>query len=170
MRRLIVAAAVAIAVAGCNNRLPHPPYVAQPTAALVEVLFPPPPPRAEAVPPKPANDAVWIDGEWQWRGKKWAWSPGMWAIAPPGSSYSPWTSVRDNEGTLYLAPGTWRDAQGLAIAPPKALAVADTTSGTIVDPEGNTERPGRNVRVDRPKRASSLDGGTPDGGTPDGGT
>src|SRR3954469_19970731 len=106
MRRWLVLCAIV----ACGARaLPHPEYVAHPQRALVEVPYPPPPARVEFVPARPADDAVWVDGEWVWRGRRYAWKPGRWVMAPSDAKFSPWTSVRDREGTLYLAKGTWRD-------------------------------------------------------------
>src|SRR5689334_3320659 len=67
---------LALALFGCSSSLPHPTYTPQPQSALVEVAFPPPPARPEIVPDKPSDDAVWIDGEWAWRGRRWAWRSG----------------------------------------------------------------------------------------------
>src|SRR5690349_13495185 len=160
MRSCLGAAAIlCLSLGSCGNRLPHPPYAPHPTSALVEVRFPPPPARAEAVPPQPSADAVWIDGEWQWRRKRWAWTPGAWVTAPPGSAYSPWTVVRDDTGTLFHAAGTWRNARGEEIPAPKAITRGESPSGDVVDPEGEMEQTGRNIRPEKPPRAS--DAGVP---------
>jgi hypothetical protein len=107
-----IAAGVIAFVACGHARLPRPPYVGHPTSALVEVPYPPPPSRVEFVPPQPQDGAVWIDGEWTWRGRRWAWRSGRWVTVPAGATFSPWTSVRNGDGTLYFAPGTWRNAKG----------------------------------------------------------
>jgi hypothetical protein len=119
-----------VALAACSARLPHPIYSQQPTSALVEVAFAPPPARPELIPARPRDDAVWIDGEWAWRGRRWAWRAGRWVEPPAGATFSPWTTVRRDDGVLFFAPGTWRDAKGDAIDAPKALATAGTTSSS----------------------------------------
>ena len=116
----------------CTAPLPHPPYVRQPTTALVETPFPPPPARAEFVPNRPAKGAVWIDGEWTWRGHRWGWNAGRWVFPPPGAAFSPWSTVRAADGTLFFAQGTWRDAQGDVVAAPVPLALG--TSGATASP------------------------------------
>jgi hypothetical protein len=138
--------------------LPHPPYAGQPTSALAEAPFPPPPARVEEIPPRPVDDAVWIDGEWQWRGRRWSWNPGRWVVAPAGSVYSPWTSVRGADGAFYYAPGAWRNAKGEPIANPPALALARASSGVVFDAEGEVEKTGRTVDADRMR--ARTDGGT----------
>ena len=120
----------------CTAPLPRPPYVQQPTTALVETPFPPPPARAEFVPRQPAARAVWIDGEWTWRGHRWGWNAGRWVIAPAGAAFSPWTTVRSSDGTLFFAQGTWRNAHGDPVATPVPLALG--TTGPTVTPTADT--------------------------------
>lgn len=129
--------ALAAAALACGGtRAPAPAYVAQPTSALVEVPYPPPPARVELVPEKPHADAVWIDGEWVWQGRRYAWKPGRWVIPPPGASFAPWVTARGAMGTLYLAEGTWRDAKGAEVAAPKILKVGAPSAGAVTNPEG----------------------------------
>ncbi len=145
----------------CGPKLPHPPFVAQPTSALAEVEIPPPPAHIEMVPPLPdapaAKGAVWLDGEWTWRGRKWSWKPGRWVVPPPGAAFSPWTTVRGTTGVVYFAPGTWRDARGVAVDEPAPLAVAGLSSGVVFDADGEVER---SVRTG----AASVDTRSADGG------
>jgi hypothetical protein len=152
------AAAIVVLCVACSSRLPHPPWTAQPTSALVEVPFPPPPARAEAVPAKPQDDAVWIDGEWTWRGRRWAWMPGRWVVTPAGTTFSPWTSVRRDDGVLFYAPGVWRTANGEVATAPKPLAVAGAGSGVVFEPGGDIERTGPTLNLER--RRTRPDGGT----------
>jgi hypothetical protein len=143
---LIACACGAVALVNCGHaRLPRPPYVGQPTRALVEVSYPPPPARVELVPESPQSDAVWIDGEWSWRRRGWAWRSGRWVTVPAGAAFSPWTSVRNGDGTLYFAPGAWRNAKGEDVVAPKALARGSAGRGSVVDPEGDVEPTGRNI-------------------------
>lgn len=129
--------AVAAAAFACGGtRAPTPAYVRQPTSALVEVPYPPPPARVEFVPERPQADAVWLDGEWVWQGRRYAWKPGRWVLAPPNASFAPWTSVRNARGTLYLAEGTWRDAKGAEVPAPKILKVGAPSAGAVTNPEG----------------------------------
>jgi hypothetical protein len=143
-RRWILAAASVMA--GCTAKLPHPAYVAQPTTALAEVDLAPPPARVELIPDRPAGDAakgaVWIDGEWSWRGRKWSWKSGRWVVPPMGAAYSPWTSVRGTKGEFFYAPGTWRDGKGVTVTEPPALAVAAGAAAGSVDPDVDLDKPG----------------------------
>lgn len=144
----------------CARRVPGPSFSKQPTDALVEVPYPPPPGRVEFVPDTPNEDAVWVDGEWTWQGRRWAWKRGRWVLAPPNASYSPWTAVRNANGTLYVAEGVWRDAKGVAIADPPVLAQARPTRGDVVTPEGENVKAGV-VRSDRSADAGSRDASIP---------
>jgi hypothetical protein len=65
-----------------------------------------------------------VDGEWVWQMRHWAWKPGRWLVPPAGARFSPWTSVRDRAGTLYVAAGSWRDASGHEIEEPPTLLPA----------------------------------------------
>lgn len=141
MRRIAVAFSGALALAAAalacsGNRAPSPSFVAQPSSALVEVPYPPPPARVEFVPDKPQDDAVWLDGEWVWQGRRYAWKPGRWVVPPAGASFAPWVTVRGKMGTLYLAEGTWRDAKGAELAAPAILKVGAPNAGAVTSPEG----------------------------------
>lgn len=135
--------------------------VQQPTSALVEVPYPPPPARVEIVPDPPADDAVWVDGEWVWQGGRWAWRAGRWVVVPPGVAFAPWTSVRSSNGTLHVAEGTFRDAKGTAVPEPATLARGRPRGGSVVNPEGEP------VPQTSPAASAPLDGGEP--ATPTGG-
>lgn len=136
---MVAAGALALvgAALACAPKLPAPPYTEQPTSALAEIPYPPPPARAESVPGAPRGGAVWIDGEWVWRARRWSWKPGRWVVPPPGARFSPWTTVRDRTGTLFMASGVWRDAHGAAVEEPAALAVGVPGAGAIVSSEGD---------------------------------
>jgi WXXGXW repeat (2 copies) len=142
-------AAIAAAVACGAPRLPGPPVTSQPTSALVEVPYPPPPARVESVPSRPHQpDVVWIDGEWTWQTRRWAWKPGRWVKPPADARFAPWVTVRDRLGTLYIAPGTWRDAKGIEVSAPEPLTIGGPAPAAVVTPEGEEVRPGPNAPVD----------------------
>lgn len=146
--------AALMTLASCGaKRTPEPPMVQQPTSALVEVPYPPPPARVELLPAPPAEDAVWVDGEWVWQGGRWAWRRGRWVVVPPGVAFAPWTAVRSSNGTLHVAEGTFRDAQGNAIAEPETLARGRPRGGSMVNPEGEP------VPQSAPAASSPIDGG-----------
>ncbi|WP_394842630.1 YXWGXW repeat-containing protein [Pendulispora brunnea] len=139
------------------SRLPAPKYVGQDTSALMEVPYPPPPAHTERVPDSPAKGAVWLDGEWVWDGRRWSWRQGRWVMAPSDAKFSPWTAVRGHDGTLYFAPGVWKDARGKIIADPKPLLGARTGSSPIVGPEGEPFPTGATI-------VAIEDAGAQDGG------
>lgn len=168
------AALAVLSVVACGAaRLPAPPYVGQPTDALQEVEYPPPPARVEYVPGAPNETTVWIDGEWTWQGRRWAWKPGRWVTPPANAAFSPWTSTRDRTGTYYVAEGKWRDRQGKELPDPLPLAVGRTRGGPVTNPEGEEVPSAPNVRSHTPpgKPGREGDGGhpeTPSGATPTG--
>ena len=135
-----VCGCVSAVALGCAGTLAQPAYAPQSASSLVAVPEQPPPGRVEVVPPRPNTDAVWIDGEWTWLRWRWTWNPGRWVIPPPGAKYSPWVTVRAADGTLYFAPGTWRDAQGQPLGSPPPLAVAAVPPVGVVDADGEQRR------------------------------
>ena len=161
--RLAWHVALALALPACSRALPHPPYVGQPSTALVVVDSPPPPPRVETVPDRPTQTAVWIDGEWSWRGTRWAWMPGRWVEVPAGLRYSPWTARHGDDGAFYYAAGTWRDARGNEAPAPKPLAVAEAAEVAVVNAQGEirARRSERLARPGRPRRRNGPGGRRP---------
>jgi hypothetical protein len=111
----------------------------------VEVEYPPPPARVEFVPLSPREDAVWIDGEWTWQGRRWAWKRGRWVLPPPAIAFAPWTSIRNGDGTLFWAEGSWRDAKGNEAPAPAVLALGKANPGEVVNAEGEETPTGRNI-------------------------
>ena len=142
-----VFAAVALLAAhtACSApRLPHPPYVKHPTSALEEVPYPAPPPLVENVPELPAKGALWVDGEWRYSAGQWRWNRGSWVAPVAGIAFSPPVEVRSQDGTLYFAPGTWRNDLGEAVDDPEPLARARSQgSNTVMNASGEREAVGR---------------------------
>jgi len=150
-------------LAACGGSLPRPRLVGQPTEALVPTLYPPPPARAEYVPEAPKDDAaVWVDGEWTWQGRRWAWKPGRWVVPPKGAAFSPWTTVRDETGSLFVAEGRWRDAQGKELPDPVPISTGRTRAGKVTDPEGDEVPPTPNA----PARSPVAGDAGPDAAAP----
>jgi hypothetical protein len=54
----------------------------------------------------PADDALWVDGQWRWRGGEWQWQPGDWARPRPGF-YAPPKLERHRNGELHWYEGRW---------------------------------------------------------------
>lgn len=105
----LVATALAAAAAGCQDALPVPVTKEHKGGALVPVPYPPPPARAEVIPEKPTGmtDPVWIDGDWQWKGRRWVWQPGQWVVPDPALAYALPKTLRLSDGTLGWYPGKW---------------------------------------------------------------
>ncbi len=80
---------------------------------------------------------MWVDGEWGWQRRRWSWLPGRWVRPGAGMTFSPWVVVRGADGTVYLAPGVWKDATGKAVAAPPPLAIATVEAAEVVDAQGN---------------------------------
>lgn len=86
-----------------------PYYGPPPTAEFFEAPAPPPALLAEARPPAPGPDAVWLPGHWAWNGRGWWWSPGFYARAvPPYTTFEPGAWEPTPRGTFHWRPGFWR--------------------------------------------------------------
>jgi WXXGXW repeat (2 copies) len=117
MKRALAAAAIVLAtggLAGCGagSILPGPktgPHVGE---EPMIVPYPPPPPHVEVVKDRSKEQVtwVWIDGEWQWKGRRWVWQAGRWQEPLPGGYYAPPITVRLGDGTLAYYAGTWKAA------------------------------------------------------------
>lgn len=116
MSRGLWAGAVALALAlgatlsGCGSELPAPVLGPHTGEQAITVPFPPPPGKVEIVPPRPRipKNAVWIDGEWQWKSQHWVWSPGRWQLPPAGGYWAPPKTERQSDGTLTHFAGVWK--------------------------------------------------------------
>jgi hypothetical protein len=161
---LVLATLASAGELGCYGSLPHPVYVGQSTQSLESVGFPPPPARVEFIPRQPAKkgvkEAVWIDGEWEWQGRRWRWRLGRWVTPPEGARFAPWAVVYASDGTVYSAPGIWRDAQGREVTEPATLAIARTNLADVVDPEGNLETTGPSLKPESDPREHEDAGAT----------
>jgi hypothetical protein len=98
----------------------HPPQLVD----FIIVPTPPPVVPVEIVPPQPREDAVWVDGQWDWDGDRWQWKRGGWIIPPEGSSLSVWLYSYQKDGRVRFWPATWINAEGQPIVEPPILAGA----------------------------------------------
>lgn len=120
----------------------------------------------------PGEGAVWIDGEWTWQGRRWSWRPGRWVMPREGTGYAPWTTVRDDNGTLFVAQGVWRDDGGAQVDDPPLAGPGRPTTGSLVNPEGEEVTQGPLLAPDAtptaPDAATSLrEAGALEGGFAD---
>ena len=101
--------AATLPVSACSHSLPVPATGPHTGDEPVIVPYPPPPARVEVVPPAPPalKGSVWVDGEWQWKGRRWVWQPGQWELPYAGSYYAPATTIRLADGSLAYFPGNW---------------------------------------------------------------
>jgi len=152
LRRTALAIAVMAGFACGSAKLPSPPYSSHPTDALQPVPYPPPAARVEDVPVRPSEEAVWIDGEWIWQTRRWIWRRGRWVRPVPGARYAPWTSVRDEDGNLFVAAGAWRDARGRLVAEPGLPSIRDEAAPPPTVPVGIDGR----VESSRPEPDAST--------------
>jgi hypothetical protein len=130
---LLGALVVGLTVAACGaGTVPRPSYVQVLAEDYVQVPFSPRPPPVEIVPPRPADPGglVWADGGWTWGGERFRWEPGAWVVPPPGARRARWVIVRRVEdGQLFFAASSWRDAAGKLIDAPKPLVKATIRPG-----------------------------------------
>ena len=99
---------ITLGLVSCRSSLPVPPTGPH-VGSAIEVPYPPPPARVEIIkdPPQKDTEMVWIDGEWEWRGRRWVWQIGEWQLPQPGAYYAPATTVRLSTGKLVWYPGSW---------------------------------------------------------------
>ena len=71
----------------------------------------------------------------------------MWVVPPAKAAYARRVLVRREDGKLFFAAGTWRDASGAEVSAP-AQKVSRPRSGAVVNPEGETEPTGADVQPD----------------------
>jgi len=115
---------------GCSSTLPAPESALHPATAFVEVPYPPPAALVEVVPQRPAaakGSAVWVDGNWTWRGSYYVWQRGGWTVPSKGSSYATWQVYLAPDGRLLFATGAWYDAlTHQLLRTPEVVAAART--------------------------------------------
>ena len=63
----------------------------------------------EAIPPQPAQNAIWIRGHYAYTGNGYQWQPGRWEIPPPGARtwVGPSWQPAANGGYVYVR-GHWQ--------------------------------------------------------------
>ena len=103
----IVGLVVGLAFTACAARLPTPPTCSHEGDTPVRVPYPPPPAQVEMVGPAPDDEAIWVDGSWQWTGQSYAWSAGGWEHPPPDAAYAPPACVRRANGELLYFAASW---------------------------------------------------------------
>jgi hypothetical protein len=130
--RVLIGAAALCAVTGCGTSLPT---VREGTPKdqdreYLAVPYPPPAAEVEMIPPIPEQGAVWVDGEWSWKGRRWVWEPGGWVLAPQNDAYyAKWTiSIRPEDGTMRFSPGSWHAPSGARLPKPRVLLAAQSGS------------------------------------------
>jgi hypothetical protein len=130
---ITAAAAIAALAVGCGGgSVPTPKHVQVRAEDYVAVPYSPRPPPVEILPARPSTPSglVWADGGWDWDGERFRWLPGGWVAPPVGAVRARWVIIRRTEdGQLFFAPSTWRDASGKTIDAPPPVARAQTRPG-----------------------------------------
>lgn len=114
------------AAMGCATQLPKPELLPSAADSYVEVPYPPPAAAAEIVPARPTPAAVWVDGQWSWRGRYFVWQRGGWVVPPKNAYFSRWSKRYGKDGALYFAEPTWRTREGRKLPSPRVLRPAGT--------------------------------------------
>jgi len=111
MPRAALAIVGVLALTACDQSIPTPRLGPHSNEEPVTVPYPPPPAKVEVIPspPQELKNPVWIDGEWQWKGRRWVWQAGQWELPAAGGYYAPPTTLRLADGTLLYYPGTWKE-------------------------------------------------------------
>jgi hypothetical protein len=107
-----------LVAAACAPRVPTPVAGLHSGDEPAIVPYPPPAAIVEWVPARPAREALWLDGHWEWTGTGYAWQGGRWEAPPaPGAYYAPATTVRRPNGQLFYFTGRWHLADGTPVLP-----------------------------------------------------
>lgn len=118
---------------GCATSLPGPRLTRHTQDSYVDVPYTPPAALAETVPEiaRPAG-AVWVDGDWNFRGKSYVWRRGGWFLPRDGVTYARSEVIYLDDGRVQYAPATWYDEQHQPISErPSRLAPAATPPNEI---------------------------------------
>jgi hypothetical protein len=112
-----------VILAGCAASQPTPELGTHPRSDFTIVDYPPPAALVEVVPEAPSPEAVWVDGQWRWRGRYWVWRRGGW-VNPRGLVYAPPELRYRKNGRMLYSESTWRDAAGRRVDDPPFLLPA----------------------------------------------
>ncbi len=87
-------------------------FAAQAYAGIAFIVTTPPhnpPPVAVVEHPgnAPYKDAVWIDGQWSWKGGHYVWVSGHWQHAPNGFHHWRRGQWAQRGGAWIFNPGKW---------------------------------------------------------------
>jgi hypothetical protein len=107
VRRVMAAATVAAGMMACVPHVPTAPRGSHDGDTPVSVPYPPPPALVEMIPPRPDEEAVWVDGTFTWNGARYDWTPGGWERLVEGAYYAPPNTVRRRNGELLYYRGVW---------------------------------------------------------------
>ena len=112
MRASEVAVLSTMLCQACGPSLPGPAKVEHPPSAFSIVPYPPPAALAEVVSERPDRSrAVWLDGDWVFRGRRYAWRRGGWYEPRDEVAYAPSRVVFESDGRVLFAPGGWYDSR-----------------------------------------------------------
>jgi len=137
-RRCAFLLGMALGTGACSHALPTPPTGPHLHEDPVQVPYPPPAARVDLIqlPPVEMKHAVWIDGQWMWRGRRWVWEPGQWVDLGPNQYYARPTVSWLSDGRLVWFAGSLRSAE-TALPAPSATVDATATpaaSGASMTP------------------------------------
>lgn len=114
--------------------LPTPESATHPADAFIDVPYPPPAALAEVVPRAPDGvGAVWVDGDWNYRGKSYLWRRGGWFSVRSGMRYAPSVIRYETDGRVLFAASAWYDEKGQVAAQPNRVVPARTPPNEVTN-------------------------------------
>jgi hypothetical protein len=116
---------------GCAGTLPGPTTTNHPSESYISVPYPPSGALAETVPPQPNSTALWVDGDWVFRGRAYVWQRGGWVEVTSAASYAPSAVLYLPDGRLKFAPATWYDDKAQVLPRPERLSTAVTPPNEV---------------------------------------
>jgi hypothetical protein len=111
--------------------LPLPAQTVPPDDAFLDVPYPPPAALAELVPEPPAENAVWMDGGWVWRGNYYVWDRGGWVTPEEGVRFAPWRVRYKLNGQAQFARSLWVDPKGERVRGPLVVKSASSPANEV---------------------------------------
>lgn len=120
--RLIFVALCTLGLAACGTPDTPSPTVVPVASTQRDNAGPPPPPKAELIPPAPSAYSTWTPGYWDRQGATYVWVSGRWNDPRPGQFYANAYWSQDN-GVWTFHAGHWVNTQ----APVGVASITATT-------------------------------------------
>lgn len=124
--------ALPMLVVACATHIPEAERATTVQSEWIDVPTRPPAALPEIVSERPREDAVWVDGTWDWRAGRWVWERGGWVRMPRGVYYYPGATEISVDGRILYDAPKWVDAWGRPTDAPRMIRVSSGPSGAAI--------------------------------------